>query len=280
MNQSYYVICCVRDAEKYIDSVMESIVNQTYPPSKVIIVNDGSTDKTPQILQNYKQANPELIELLHTNSTTRDYTRIPRLWNMCLQKDYDYHMIAAGDTIFAPNYAEIILKRMNKDPKIAICSGYHGKERIAQPHGGGRFVRQSFFFKYYEKYPEKIGYETQIIYESLIHDYKIAVFKEAKFDHAEKLGTQHNFVEFGQAMRAMGFHPLYVLGRCFLEIIKNDNVGRRGSLNMFWHYLCFKPQKDGYYSLFSEGFRKNVRKLQTQEIIQVIMNRFKSRHSQ
>lgn len=275
MNQRYYVICCVRDAEENIESVMQSIVNQTVLPSKIIIVNDGSTDKTPDILQDYKQNHPELIQVLHTDSTTRDYTRIPKLWNMCLHKEYDFHMIAAGDTIFAPNYAEIILKKMYDDPKIVICSGYHGKERIDQPHGGGRFVRQSFFFKYYEKYPEKIGYETQIVYQALIHNYKIAVFKEAKFDHAEKLGTQHNFVEFGQAMRAMGFHPLYVLGRCFLEIIKNDNVGRRGSLNMLWYYLRFKPQKDGYYSLFSEDFRKNLRNLQTKEIKQLIKKCFK-----
>ncbi len=274
MKETYYTLMCVRDSEKSIYEVMTSLVSQTYQPGKVIVVNDGSTDKTSDILTNFKNNYPDLIEVLGTDSKTRDYARIPRLWNMCLQKDYDYHLIAAGDSIFSQDYAEKIITKMSSNPRIAIASGIYGKQRIDFPHGAGRFVKQSFFFKFYDKYPEKIGYETETVYRALINNYEIAVFKDAKFEHAEKLGHKHNFIEWGQSMKAMGYHPLYVLGRCFLELAKNDNIGRKGSLNMLWNYLTFKPQKSGYFTLFSQDVRHQIREIQSREIKHLLKEAF------
>jgi len=262
MKSRYYVFLPVRNSEKSIEKVMDSLVGQSCPPEKILAVNDGSTDGTNGVLQEFKRRHGDKIGVFQTKSTTRDYKRIPSLWNMCLQRRFDYHMIAAGDTIFEEKYAEKILKELEADPEIVVASGHYGKERVVFPHGAGRFVKQDYFFRFYDRYPEIVGYETETVYKAMVNGYKAQVLKNARFEHTDQLGHKHDFAEFGQSMRAMGFHPLYALGRTVLEVVKNDNIGRRGACNMFWKYITFRPESAGYYSFFPKEDREKIRNLQ------------------
>lgn len=47
------VIIPAYNAEKFIERTLQSVVSQTYPPEKIIIVNDGSTDKTVEIVEEF-----------------------------------------------------------------------------------------------------------------------------------------------------------------------------------------------------------------------------------
>ena len=114
MNKTYYHFFCVRDSEESISDVMNSIINQSYKPEKIIAVDDGSSDKTSDILDEYKNKFPKLIEVIHTDSKTRDYSRIPKLWNMCLRSEYDFHMVGAGDVVYEKDYAKKLLNTIKK----------------------------------------------------------------------------------------------------------------------------------------------------------------------
>ena len=272
MSESYYHIFCVRDSEKSIDKVMNSLLDQTIRPKEIIVVNDGSADRTGEILESFKKELPNMITIYTTQNKTRDYSRIPSLWNMCLKRDYDFHMVGAGDVSYEKKYAEKLLEKLNSDSKLVICSGDVHPFTGKAPHGGGRFVRQSFFFKYYDKYPEIMGYESEILHRGLIKGYNIEVFNDVKMEHHDKLGHGHNFEEFGRGMKALGYHPAYVMGRCFLEFVKNNNVGRRGAMNMFWKYVTYKPQDQGYFSQFPEDVRKEISDYQSKKIKQFLKN--------
>ncbi len=272
MNRNYYCFFPIRDGQDSIGQVMDSLVNQTWQPKEIIVVDDGSTDNTTEILSKYEKEYPDLVRVIHTGSKTRDYKRIPKLWNMCLKKEHDYHMIGAGDCIFDMDYAEKLLTKLEENPKLVLCSGDFGVGKKLSPHGAGRFVRQSFFFKYYAEYPETIGYESEIIFRAIIRNYDVAIFNDVRFEHVDKLGHSHNFDEFGQGMKALGYHPLYVFARCVLEFMRNREIGKKGALNMFWKYITFEPQKDGYYSFFPEDIRKEIRNLQGQKMKKFITN--------
>src|SRR3982750_4325930 len=53
----------LRDEENYIEAMIISIVEQTVRPTKRLIVDDGSTDKTPMIVKSYCRRF-EFIELI------------------------------------------------------------------------------------------------------------------------------------------------------------------------------------------------------------------------
>ena len=47
------VIMPVYNTEKYLKQSIESVLNQTYDNIELIIINDGSTDKSEKIIKNY-----------------------------------------------------------------------------------------------------------------------------------------------------------------------------------------------------------------------------------
>ena len=48
------IVIPVYNAEKFLDECINSALSQLYPNIEIIIVNDGSTDKSASILNNYK----------------------------------------------------------------------------------------------------------------------------------------------------------------------------------------------------------------------------------
>jgi glycosyltransferase involved in cell wall biosynthesis len=55
------VLMPVYNAEKYVKKAIDSILNQTFKDFEFLLINDGSTDKTPMILQNYHDPRIKII---------------------------------------------------------------------------------------------------------------------------------------------------------------------------------------------------------------------------
>jgi glycosyltransferase involved in cell wall biosynthesis len=254
---------------------MESLIEQTVPPQKIVAVDDGSSDGTYDVLRDYANLYPDLVELLETNSKTRDYKRIPSLWNLGLRSGFDFHMIMAGDCSLPPNYCEELLKEFAADSTLAIISGGSTEGEFMAPLGAGRMVRNSFFYKYYKKYPLVMGYESEILERAILEKWGLKVRNDLKLTHHEKLGHGHNFREFGQGMRCLGYYPPYAFARCIWDFFNNDVIGRRGAINMFWYYITFRPQTDGYFSLFPADIRAAIRERQRRQFMSATVGRAK-----
>ena len=63
--RNYIIISPVRNEERFIKSTIDSVLNQSLKPAEWIIVNDGSTDNTQDILTSYKEE--DIIVLLQDN---------------------------------------------------------------------------------------------------------------------------------------------------------------------------------------------------------------------
>lgn len=273
---NYYVIVTCRNSEDTIEKAIYSLHNQTIKPEYIITIDDGSTDRTPEIL---KRMSGEMQNLFVITNPDMGYdvTRIVKNWNKAIQfsrennlKPTDYHMIGTDDTIYEPDYAEKIISLMDNNQDLAIVSGRYDENRYEKPHGAGRFVRNSFFNNTHYLYPEKMGYESVILITALKANMRYMILREARFEHTRPLGQNHHFYEFGASMRTLGYHPIFAFGRFLKYFITGKPIGRMGALYMIYHYISYKPKETGYDSMYPEDIRKYLRQEQIDKIKSVL----------
>jgi len=272
---SYYAIVTCRNSENEIESAINSLLRQTIKPRYIIVVDDGSTDNTHDILEGLKLKNDN-IHLITNPDLGYNIGRVVKNWNNAINlarhlnlEVTDYHMISTDDTHYEEFYAEKIMHDMDSDNRIAVSSGNYDNNSYKTPHGAGRFVRNSFFNNVLGRYPEKMGYESVILQMSLYHGFKNVVNNDARFSHTRQLGANHHFYEFGASMRTLGYHPLFVLGRFIQCFLTGRPIGRIGAIRMLYYYLSYRPKQQGYDSMYDLEIRKAIRIRQKTRIKQI-----------
>jgi glycosyltransferase involved in cell wall biosynthesis len=115
--------------DKYIALTIESVINQTIRPERWIIVDDGSTDDTPNIVKKYAAEN-DFIELQLRKSVcnARDvgYGGI-RAFNHGARSidfnNFDFIVNLDADVSFDPDYFEKLFKKFEEMPDLGIAGG-------------------------------------------------------------------------------------------------------------------------------------------------------------
>ena len=274
----YFVILTCRNSQNSIRSAISAILNQTVAPEYIIVINDGSNDKTAEILQEI-QSTCHYLHIITPPDRGYDITRVVKNWNEAISfskksglKSTKYHLIATDDTEYSPDYVNKLLRSMDSNENIAIASGTYTQYIPVMPHGAGRIVRNSFLegstWKGY--YPEKMGYESAVLYEAARSGYEYLILSESRFKHTKPLGQSHKFYEFGASMQTLGYHPLFVLSRFLKYLLTGEVTGRVGALYMLYYYLSYKPKAEGYDSLYDERIRLYVRNTQIKRLKDVI----------
>src|SRR5262249_33562338 len=127
-NRKYVLISPCRDEAQHMRQTLDSVIAQSIRPAKWIIVDDGSTDRTPQILAEYR-AKHDWIEVV-TRSNRGGRSVGPGVvdafyagYQTINLGDYDYICKLDLDLRLPPRYFEILMEKMRADPRIATCSG-------------------------------------------------------------------------------------------------------------------------------------------------------------
>ncbi|MDG6995872.1 MAG: glycosyltransferase family 2 protein [Nitrososphaerota archaeon] len=256
--------CCVvcRNGSATIGRTLDSILKQTLPPEFVIVVNDGSTDNTVEIVQEKNTSGR--IHVIHTSSKTNDIRRIPMLLNLGLKEvaEYpktEYMMVSGDDNELSPTYAEMIMDRMNEDRKIVVASGdwTSASLRMDQmPHGGGRLVRMSFMKQIGGEYPVAYGWETWLLYKALELGYSVRLYPDQRYVHLRPYRSK-NLFGWGRAMYNLGFPLYFVILRFMTNLVysKNGTQSRRASVAMLAGYLSARLNPASLSGLLIEDVR-------------------------
>lgn len=127
-SRKYLIITPCRDESEYIQITIDSMAKQSLLPACWVIVDDGSTDETPQILNKAKKEHPFIKVINRKDRGMRAVgPGVIEAFNTGLKavdlNDYDYVCKMDGDLGLPPTYFETIIKRMEDDPLIGNFSG-------------------------------------------------------------------------------------------------------------------------------------------------------------
>jgi poly-beta-1,6-N-acetyl-D-glucosamine synthase len=130
---SYALATAAYNEEKLIEKVILSVVSQTVPPKKWVIVNDGSSDRTAEIVQRYADKY-RFIELYTiTEEHPRDLTAQVHAINQGFAQlrgvDCDLIGNLDADVTFEPTYFERLLGKFSQDPRLGLAGGFIHEEQ-------------------------------------------------------------------------------------------------------------------------------------------------------
>lgn len=102
------------NAEKYIASAIQSIVNQSYPEWELIVVNDGSTDRTAQIVEKFTDSR---IHVIHQENQGEAVARNTAMAAMNGQ----YIAFLDSDDQFQPEFLQKMITYLQENPHSTAC---------------------------------------------------------------------------------------------------------------------------------------------------------------
>ncbi len=127
---SYVIITPAYNEAQYIGMTIESVIAQTIRPLLWVIVDDGSTDETAEIIKSYAQKH-EWIRYVHRRKTPgqtyfgSNVHAIMEGYEQVKDLSFGYVAILDTDISLPPTYYETVLGRFNQDPKLGIASGVY-----------------------------------------------------------------------------------------------------------------------------------------------------------
>ena len=129
----YYIVIPSYNEEAFIALTLKSLVSQTVLPSKIVVVNDNSTDKTAEIVLAFAKENP-YISLVNKTSENIHLpgSKVIQAFQKgfeTLDENYDFIVKLDADLIFPSNYFETIIKHFQSDSKIGMVGGFCYIER-------------------------------------------------------------------------------------------------------------------------------------------------------
>ena len=124
----YYIIIPAYNEETLISLTLQSLISQTVLPNKVIVVNDGSTDKTAEIISAFAKEYP-FITLVNKTSEAIHIpgSKVIQAFHegeKHIDENYDILVKIDSDLIFPSNYFETIIKHFESDDRIGMAGGF------------------------------------------------------------------------------------------------------------------------------------------------------------
>ena len=239
MESTYVLVTAARNEEEYIERTIESIVAQTCLPKKWVIVSDGSTDRTDEIVTKYATEH-DFIELLRLEDAEErnfasqvygQHAGAERLKDM----DYDFIGMLDADITVDPDYYERILKRFEQNPKLGLAGGalldlWNGEwvpQKITPSlnvSGPVQMFRKQIFKDINGYIPLRKGGQDAVAEVMVrMHGWQVASFNDIKVMHYRPTGTEGKSITrakfaCGNAEYLLGYHPLFIIAKCLSRI--------------------------------------------------------------
>jgi len=284
MTDGLLVISPCRDEAQYMRQTLDTMIAQTRKPDLWLIVDDGSTDATPQILQEYSSQYPWIQILTRKNRGSRAVgpgviDAFYAGYDTINSEDFAYICKLDLDLRLPERYFEVLIQKMKANPRIGTCSGKayietenglenerHGDENSI---GAVKFYRQSCF-------KENGGFVREVMWDGIDgHTCRMNGWiacswddPEIRFIHLRPMGSSQVGIHTGRMRHGygqyyMGTGFMFMLASAVYRLTEKPYV--TGSAAILWGWLrALLTNKPRYDNL---EFRRFLRRYQMRALI-------------
>jgi biofilm PGA synthesis N-glycosyltransferase PgaC len=275
----YVLISPCRNESAFMRQTLDSVIGQTLRPAHWLIVDDGSTDETPQILAEYaalhawisivtradrghRAVGPGVVDAFYSG------------YRAINPKDFDFVCKLDLDLLLPPRYFEILINRLNADPRIATCSGksyiYERGHLISERHGDDTSLGMTKLFRV-DRFEEIGGFVREVMWDGI--DCHLCRMRgwiacswddpELRFVHLRPMGSSQQSIYVGRMRHGYG---QYFMGTGFLYLALSalSRLNQRpylfGSLAIIWGWLKSAARRMPRYNNLE--FRRFLRRYQ------------------
>lgn len=244
----YYIVIPTYNEEQFIGLTLQSLADQTVLPTKVIVVNDNSTDSTPEIVLAFAEKHPWISLVTKTSSAIHlPGSKVIQAFQKGLESiDEDYDLIAKvdADLIFPSNYFETIIQHFESDATIGMVGGFCYVEKNGEwilenltdkdhIRGALKAYRKATF-KQIDGLRAQMGWDTVDELLCKFYNWKVVTDESLHVKHLKPTGANYN-----KTARYKQGEAFYTLGYGFIitAIASLKLALRKGKPFLFIDYL-------------------------------------------
>lgn len=217
------VLMPVYNAEKYLAEAIESILNQTFRDFEFLIINDGSTDRSDEVIQSYKDSRIRVLNLKQNGG-------LVKALNIGLSEIHSEYIVRAdADDISLPNRIETQVNFMQQNDNIGVCGSWFDTINETETQKDGvRYLSSDEDIRLKHLYQIHISHGTAIIRNSVLKENSI--YYSSFFDHAEdydifdRIGIVSQLANIQQVLYVVRLHDSNV-SKTFGHVQKDNSLG-------------------------------------------------------
>ena len=276
----FYIVIPAHNEEDSIGLTLQSLVDQSLLPEKLVIVNDHSSDKTQSIVENFT-SKYDWISIVNSKSSDKHLpgSKIINAFYKgykTLDENYDVICKYDADLIFPNNYLETLASHFRANKNLGMAAGFcyieKNKEWILENLTNKDHIRGALkayrknCFSAIGKLKPSMGWDTVDELLAKYYNWEIQTDEALKVKHLKPTGQSYN-----KASKHLQGEAMYKMRYGFwITIISALKLAyKKGSFKLFKNYITgyFKAKSNKSEFLITEKEGKFIREYRWEGIL-------------
>jgi biofilm PGA synthesis N-glycosyltransferase PgaC len=237
----YILITSARNEEAFVTKTLDSVTTQTHLPECWVVIDDGSSDRTAEIVAGYAQKFPWITLIRNPKREGRNFAAKANAVNMALTRSQDIGFGVLGnldaDVSFPADYMEFLMGKFSADPKLGVAgtpfTQAGGYDSTKDSFEGENFVAGPIQLFRRECFKEIGGYTASpaggvdwiAVMTARLKGWTVRSFSDKRFHHYRSMGTAERgkveaLFSYGQKDYYLGGSPVWQMFRCTYQMVK------------------------------------------------------------
>jgi biofilm PGA synthesis N-glycosyltransferase PgaC len=259
----YVLITPARNEAQYLEATIEAVIAQTHRPLRWVLVSDGSTDGTEELVERHLKAHPWIELLRMPKRADRNFAGKAYAFNAGYARVADLEFAVVGnldaDVTFAPSHFASLVARFLEDPQLGVAGAPFHEGRSQYDYrftstenvwGGCQLFRRACFEAIGGYMPLKGGgVDLVAVMTARMHGWRTRTYMESICTHHRVMNSAMNRgwvrkFRWGQSDYRLGSHPAWQLFRCMYQMTQRPYIvgGLLILAGYFIDYLSRQPR--------------------------------------